>query len=93
MPLFVRRGNLRVCNCYGVAENLAVDVLFGMSFVDRCIWGIYPSEQKIVPWHFRPEAIISMRKKVHEMTDSTEEVDVHTMADSETPTESIIRVV
>lgn len=37
VPLFVRMANLTVLAWFGVVQNLAVDVVLGTSFIDRCI--------------------------------------------------------
>lgn len=45
---FVPRGDLHLRAWFGLVANLAVDVLLGTSFINRCIKGIFPSERKIV---------------------------------------------
>lgn len=42
--LFIRIGELHVYTWFEVIENTAVDVLLGMSFINRCISGRLPSE-------------------------------------------------
>lgn len=44
MPLFVRVGHLQLRTWFGVVDNLAVDVVFGM-FIDCCIWVIFSTEK------------------------------------------------
>lgn len=39
-------GDQRVRAWFGIAENLAVDVLPGMSFIGQCIRGIFPQKTK-----------------------------------------------
>lgn len=64
IPMFVRIGDLRVRAWFGVVENLAVDILVGTSFIDRCIRGIFPTERKIVPWHSRPVSILTSSSNI-----------------------------
>lgn len=87
VPLSAPTGDLRVRSWFGVVESLAVNVLLGMSFIDRCIRGIFPSVPKIVRWHSRPVAIISSKISVIAIAAETEEFDVHKIADRSTPTE------
>lgn len=46
MPLFIRFCDLRVRPWLGITTILAVD-LFLEIFIDRCIHGIFSSEQKL----------------------------------------------
>lgn len=85
MPLFVLIGDLCIHTWFGVVNILAMDVLLGMSFFDRCIRGIFPSERKLFRCNYRPVANILTQKKVNMETTNTEEADVHTKVDSGTP--------
>lgn len=58
VPLPIRTSNLHLHAWFGTVEDLAVDVLLGMSFIERCVRGILPTERKIVSWHSSPVAII-----------------------------------
>lgn len=40
-------------------ENLTVVNLIGISFIDRYIWGSFPSQSKIIPRHFLPVSMLS----------------------------------
>lgn len=42
-------------------RNIAVDVLLGMSFIDRSIYSIFQTERKFFPWHLRPVTIIKTK--------------------------------
>lgn len=48
---------LHVCDQFGVAENLSVDVLFDISFVDHYIRRVFQGKREIVPGNLRPESI------------------------------------
>lgn len=48
IPMFVRISDLCVRAWLEIVESVAFDVLLGTSFIDRCIWGVFPSECNIV---------------------------------------------
>lgn len=64
ISMHVRTGGFRKPVCFGVAENLAVDVLLGTSLNDRCTYGIFPTVRKVVPICSRPVAVINSLPKV-----------------------------
>lgn len=49
--LFIRIGDLIIKVWYGIAPNLAVDVLHDIPFIDRFIRGIFSGERSVAPWH------------------------------------------
>lgn len=44
--MFIRIGDVQVRAWYGIAENLALDVILGASFTKQCIHGIFRAKQK-----------------------------------------------
>lgn len=48
-PLNVQMAYLQTGTLFGVVENLAVDILLWLTFIDECIRGVMPLEWKIVP--------------------------------------------
>lgn len=56
--LFMRIGDLRARTWFGVVVNLAVHVLSATSLIYLCIRDLFPSEYKVVLWHFRPVFIL-----------------------------------
>lgn len=85
VPEFFCNGVLRVRAGFGVVENLAVEVLFGALFINRCIQAILFLEREVFPRHSRPVPIISTQKKVRTITAGAGEVDGHTIADRTVP--------
>lgn len=57
--IFKSFGKLIVWVWFGIVENLAVDVLFGVSIINKHIWGILHSKRKVVPWHSSLGPILS----------------------------------
>lgn len=57
--MFLKICDLPVRVWFGVVDNLAVDVLLGTSFIDLCIQGLFPGEQKVVPLHFHLVSMLS----------------------------------
>lgn len=55
--MVMRIGELCLRAWFAVAENVAVDVLLGTSFIFRCFRGIIPSERKVIPSQSRPVPI------------------------------------
>lgn len=43
---------------FRVVQNLVLDVLLGMFFIDGCIRVIFQSGQEVVPWHSRLVSVI-----------------------------------
>lgn len=70
---------------FGVDQSPAVDTLLGMFFIDRSIQNIFALEQEIVPWNFRPMAIIKRQERVNVIAPVIEEVNVITMAEQQHP--------
>lgn len=57
VSLFTCTDNVCIRFSSGIVENIAVHVLFGTSFIDRCIRMILATEQKIVPWQAVPTIV------------------------------------
>lgn len=58
---------LRICNFptrvwIGVAPHLSVNMVLGKSFTDEFVRKLVPSEEKLVPWHSHPAAILACRR-------------------------------
>lgn len=70
---------------FDIFENLAIDLLLRISFIDRNIPGTFLSEREIVQWHWRSVVIISAQMKPNVITANMKEVDMHMIADSGTP--------
>lgn len=68
VPLLIRTGDLRVSTLFRSFENLAVKVLLGTTFIDRCIRSTLPNERKVVFWHLNPVVIISTKKAFNTIT-------------------------
>lgn len=56
---FVRLGTLHTRVHFGVVDSLAVPLLVGTSFIDRCFKAIFPIERVIFPIQSRPVPTIS----------------------------------
>lgn len=54
MILFNHVGDQRLRACFGIVENIAVDVLLGASFIDHCIHRTLLTEHRNLPWHSNP---------------------------------------
>lgn len=52
-------GDVMVRAWFGVVDNLAVFVTFRISFIDRFVKGIFPSERKVVPYHSKTVTIMT----------------------------------
>lgn len=63
LPLIVQMGDLQVPVWFGVVQNFAVNILLRTTSIDKFIWGLLPIEQKIVPVHSGPEAILGTGKE------------------------------
>lgn len=49
MLIFLGIGDLRERTRFGVVDNIAVDIPFGMYLIDQCIWGIVLTGCEVVP--------------------------------------------
>lgn len=58
--LQVRFGTSLVRLWFGVVPNLAIDMLLSTSVINHLIQSIFSSEQKVVPWHSHPVAILTL---------------------------------
>lgn len=87
VSLIGRMGDPRVDVSFGVVENLTADVQLGTSFIDCLIRLIFPSERKAVLSNSRTVMIVFTQKRVNALTTDTEEVDLQTVADSNTLTQ------
>lgn len=50
IPMFVKNRDLRVPAWFRIVENLAVDALLGMCFINNSTGGISQSERKLIPF-------------------------------------------
>lgn len=57
--LNLRLADLHTRIWFGIAPHLADDTLLGITFIDRFIRGIFPSEHNVIPWHSKPVAIMA----------------------------------
>lgn len=55
---YLKIGDLRILVLFGVGDNLAVDSLIRMSFIDKYIQESFAAERKLVAWHSEPLNII-----------------------------------
>lgn len=58
---------------FGIAENLAVDLLLGASYIDWSTRGIFPTDQKVLKIHSRPVVIIKSLPKSYRSSRRTSE--------------------
>lgn len=82
IPMFVRIGGLHVRSKFGVFENLTIYVLLSTSFIDHCIWGIFPCERRVVPWPSCSVLIISSSPTVSSVFSDVSISNVHSAHDA-----------
>lgn len=60
--LHLRLGDLCTQVWFGIASQIADDMLVGNAFIDHFIHRIFPLEQMVVPWHSPPVATLTNPK-------------------------------
>lgn len=55
-------GDPQVRDWFGIAENLAVNILLRTLLIDQCIRGVFPTKRKIFSWHSWLVANITTKK-------------------------------
>lgn len=61
--IFVRFGYLFVSVWFGVVPDLAIDMFFSTSFIDRLIWDTVQSEPKTVLWNSHAVANLAINRR------------------------------
>lgn len=72
ISMHVGNGDLRVGVWCSVVENLVIDVLHRLSFINKCIRGIFSTERKGVPVYSLPVATISTLPRVTSLLSNME---------------------
>lgn len=62
--MLVRIGDVGNRIRFGVVEIREDEALRGISFIDRCIWKVFPRVRKVVPLHSSPVAILTRNQAV-----------------------------
>lgn len=58
IKLVVLLGGPHIHVTFGAVDKFIVKIFLGTSYIDRSIARIFPLERRIVPFHFRPVAIL-----------------------------------
>lgn len=64
--LRIRLGKLSIRTWFGIAPHLTVEILFGISFTDCFIRGIFLVERKVFPWRSQPVAKLVHKRNLQD---------------------------
>lgn len=64
-PLFTCIRDLCIRAWFATVKNIAIDVLLGASFIERCLRWIFSRQQRVDRWHSQPVVKIRTKKWIN----------------------------